>query len=251
MLEERQYIEAGLRAQIADLEAELARCAAGPWRTDVENAEHGKQYIVILDGFFGGEPRALWCDSESASDPCWREYREGPVVAWQDSTVAFAHLAPWLQPRTVTKEHVEQMKQLQSERDYLAEQLLRLRGQRILSGLRNAKRWFVPAFSETKISISEDNWIDSNDEYWRDDVVIAHNNDVTALNHCCDVITEELSGLNKRLEALYESINVQDDSLFAGGVDLGYLETCEMAQEAAENLKDAIRQAIDGTGAEE
>jgi Fe2+ transport system protein B len=33
------------------------------------------------------------------------------------------------------------------------------------------------------------------------------------------------------------------DTLFVGDVDLG---TCEMAQEAARNLKDAIREAIDG-----
>jgi uncharacterized protein (DUF342 family) len=140
----------------------------------------------------------------------------------------------------------EQMKQLQAERDQLEERLSQLRRQRVLAGLRNARRWSVPAFSETKISISNDRSIDSNDEFWRDDIVIAHNNDVITLNHCCDVITEELSGLNKRLEALYQSINVQDDSLFVGDVDLGYLETCEMAQEAAENLKDAIRQAVDG-----
>lgn len=62
--------------------------SAGPWRYDVENAEHGALYLVKLDGFFGGVPQALFYDKKTL---CWRSNMNGgPLIAWADSTIAFA-----------------------------------------------------------------------------------------------------------------------------------------------------------------
>ena len=121
-----------------------------------------------------------------------------------------------------------------------------LRRNRALHGLRNAKRWTVPAISETAIFISDEKSVDSTNAFWREDIAIAHNNDVTALNHCCDVIADELSGLNKRLEALYESISCRGTVLFVGGAKFADFDTCETATAATHALQDVIREAIDG-----
>lgn len=133
---------------------------------------------------------------------------------------------------------------IQAERDELKRRCEEMSAKRTLSKWRGVKMWKVPAIGESLIDIGTDQCVMSGRKFWREDLVIAHNNDIVALNHCADVLTDELIDLDKRVTSFCESLRNEGGDIFIGEKYIGLADTEGDATGIVDELKYGLAAAI-------
>lgn len=94
-----------------------------------------------------------------------------------------------------------------AERDEWQSRCESMVAKRTLAKHRNVKMWKVPAIGESLIDIGTDQCVMVGGRFWREDLVIAHNNDIIALNHCADILADVISGLTDERDELQRRLD--------------------------------------------
>lgn len=134
----------------------------------------------------------------------------------------------------------QKVRSLETENQELNRRLNDIHSKRILSKWRDAKMWKVPAIGESLIDIGTDQCIMAGGKFWREDLVVAHNNDIVALNHCADILTDELSGLDNRMSKLRDSVRVDANKVLIGEKQICWADNETVGAEIVDVIKSAL-----------
>jgi len=134
--------------------------------------------------------------------PKWTPYISGERAVVVGGDYIYCYALTHEESVKFVAAHNADIDALTAERDEWQSRCESMVAKRTLAKHRNVKMWKVPAIGESLIDIGTDQCVMVGGRFWREDLVIAHNNDIIALNHCADILADVISGLTAERDEL-------------------------------------------------